>query len=125
MARPQTDSWDNQREILEKIVLDFNIEKEIDRKILREKIYRIMDALEGKYREILILKFFEDKDYKEISDILKMPLGTVASMMNRAKKKFREELQKQEKLISIKVEPPFHTSLCRRKKECFIRILKI
>jgi len=43
----------------------------------------------------LILKFLEDKDYKEISDILKKPMGTVATLINRAKKKFVEEVKKQ------------------------------
>ena len=43
-----------------------------------------------KYREVLILKFLEEKDYREISDILKKPSGTVATLINRAKKSFYE-----------------------------------
>ncbi len=46
--------------------------------------------LPEKYREVLILKFFEDKSYREISDILKKPEGTVATLINRAKKKFKK-----------------------------------
>jgi len=38
-----------------------------------------------KYREILILKYFEGFSYQEISDILKIPEGTVATRLNRAK----------------------------------------
>jgi RNA polymerase sigma-70 factor (ECF subfamily) len=46
------------------------------------------DILE--YREVLVLKFLEDKSYEEISDILKIPEGTVATRINRAKKSFRD-----------------------------------
>jgi RNA polymerase sigma-70 factor, ECF subfamily len=57
----------------------------------------VMESLPLKYREILILKFLEQKSYQEISDILKMPEGTVAIRINRAKKIFRnlyEEITK-------------------------------
>ena len=54
-----------------------------------------------KYSEVLILKFLEDKDYKEISDILKKPMGTIATLINRAKKKFRIEASKQKHDLRI------------------------
>ena len=38
----------------------------------------------------MVLKFLEDMSYEEISDILKIPEGTVATRINRAKKAFRE-----------------------------------
>ncbi len=41
-----------------------------------------------KYKEILVLKFLENMDYEEISNILKIPEGTVATRINRAKKFF-------------------------------------
>ena len=50
----------------------------------------ILDRLPLKYREVLVLKFFGKKSYEEISDILKVPEGTVAIRINRAKKMFRD-----------------------------------
>ena len=47
-----------------------------------------------KYKEVLILKFFEFKDYNEISDIIKKPIGTVGTLINRAKKQFKDILIK-------------------------------
>ena len=38
------------------------------------------------YRSPLALYFFEDKSYEEIGDILKLPIGTVSTRINRAKK---------------------------------------
>lgn len=41
------------------------------------------------YKEVLVLKFLENMSYDEISDVLKIPEGTVATRINRAKKAFR------------------------------------
>jgi RNA polymerase sigma-70 factor (ECF subfamily) len=51
--------------------------------------------LDDKYREVLVLKFLEEKNYQEISDIIKKPPGTVASTINKAKQEFRKELARQ------------------------------
>ena len=37
------------------------------------------------YREPLSLYYIENKSYEEISDILRLPMGTVAVRINRAK----------------------------------------
>jgi RNA polymerase sigma-70 factor (ECF subfamily) len=68
---------------------------EFDQKLTNHKIHKILKEMDEKYREILILKFLEEKNYDEISDILKIPLGTVAVRINRAKTKFRETSQNQ------------------------------
>lgn len=52
--------------------------------------YEILNRLPIKYRESLVLKFIEKKSYEEISDILRIPEGTVATRINRAKSMFRE-----------------------------------
>jgi len=52
-----------------------------------------LDQLEPKYRDVVVLKFFEEKSYEEISDILLIPQGTVATLLNRAKKKIKIALE--------------------------------
>jgi RNA polymerase sigma-70 factor (ECF subfamily) len=51
--------------------------------------------MDNKYREVLVLRFLEGKDYSEISDILEKPMGTVATLINRAKKNFQSSIEKQ------------------------------
>jgi len=68
---------------------------EFDQKLTTEKIHKILQKMKEKYREILVLKFLEEKNYDEISDILKIPLGTVATRINRAKAAFRKTSQNQ------------------------------
>lgn len=66
----------------------FDIMKESDKKMDAKNVKKILGLMSEKYREALILKFLEEKNYKEISDILKKPSGTVATLINRAKKSF-------------------------------------
>ena len=66
-----------------------NTENEYKNKELTKIIVTILDSLDAKYKEILVLKFLEDKNYSEISDILKMPEWTVATLINRWKKQFK------------------------------------
>ncbi|OHA60691.1 MAG: hypothetical protein A2556_02610 [Candidatus Vogelbacteria bacterium RIFOXYD2_FULL_44_9] len=77
---------------------DLDLEAEANRRELGVKIRKLIDRLEGDYRAILILRYLEDKDYQEISDIMKKPIGTVATLINRAKKKLKNLID-QERLI--------------------------
>ncbi len=52
------------------------------------EVKEVLDKLSLKYKEVLVLKFLENMDYEEISNILKIPEGTVATRINRAKKAF-------------------------------------
>ena len=69
---------------------DEDLAQNVERKFTAEEVRRIINKLDEKYREVLVLKFLEGKDYQEISDILQKPLGTVATLINRAKKQFRK-----------------------------------
>lgn len=54
--------------------------------------YSVREALEEideRYRDVLILRFLEEKSYEEISDILKIPGGTVATLISRGKEKLK------------------------------------
>jgi RNA polymerase sigma-70 factor (ECF subfamily) len=70
-----------------------DIQNEIDHDLQAEEIKKILNCLDEKYREVLVLKYFEHKDYAEISDILQKPMGTVATLINRAKKQFKDNHQ--------------------------------
>jgi RNA polymerase sigma-70 factor (ECF subfamily) len=41
--------------------------------------------IDAKYRDVLTLRFFEERSYSDISDILEVPVGTVATLIHRAK----------------------------------------
>jgi len=72
-----------------------NIEANMVSKELIWKIKAILQTLDLKYKDILILKFLEEKNYDEISDILKIPTWTVATLINRWKQQFRVRAEEQ------------------------------
>lgn len=80
--------------LLDVLEADVDVVGEASRKELQQKVREILMELPTKYRDILVLRFLEDKDYNEISDILKKPSGTVATLLNRAKQQFKKAAQK-------------------------------
>jgi len=61
-----------------------------------EMVRAALTRLPDKYREILILRYLEDKSYNEIGDILRKPAGTIATLIRRAKAKFKKIARNQQ-----------------------------
>jgi RNA polymerase sigma-70 factor (ECF subfamily) len=94
-ARPEGYAVNIDDSAARNLAAEINIEAGADAQILKTNIFRILNKLDQKYREVLILRFWEEKNYQEISDIIKKPPGTVASTINKAKQEFKQELAKQ------------------------------
>lgn len=97
-ARPKTTTYEGDSELINILSSDEDIAKELEKRQKSDEVREILDTLDERYREVLVLKFLEDKDYKEISDILEKPMGTVATLINRAKKQFRERLKERDNI---------------------------
>jgi len=69
-------------------------DREVDKKEVQELINKCLNKLNSKYREPIVLYYFEDLSYKEISDILRIPLSTVGVRIKRAKKIMKSFYQK-------------------------------
>lgn len=61
-------------------------------RLSREGLSKALAELPEAYRDALILRFFEERSYAEMSDILEMPIGTVSTLIHRAKRALREML---------------------------------
>ena len=55
-------------------------------------VYKALMQLPLEQREVLLLVGLEEMDYKETSQILNIPLGTVMSRLHRARKQLRDQL---------------------------------
>ncbi len=64
---------------------EMNLGKAVDRALLSEAFQKALVRLKPKHREPLILFFFEEKSYEEISDILRLPKNTVGTLISRGK----------------------------------------
>ncbi len=89
-TRPQIltskDDYDFFDLIADDIDLTLQAQKSFDKELLNE----CLNELKVEYKEVLVLRFLEQKNYNEISDILKKPTGTIATLLNRAKKQLKE-----------------------------------
>jgi RNA polymerase sigma-70 factor (ECF subfamily) len=63
-----------------------------DKTINAAEVNTALLQIDAKYREVIILRFFEHKEYEEISDILKIPIGSVGTLLHRGKKQLADEL---------------------------------
>lgn len=93
-------SLEDSRELLAKISSDSGVEKIVDQKMLAEKMQSLLMQLDKKYRDVIILRFLEDKDYEEISGILLKPLNTIGVLLSRAKEKMKTILIKNNVTLS-------------------------
>jgi RNA polymerase sigma-70 factor (ECF subfamily) len=59
-------------------------------KELRNEMEEALKKIPDKYREVLEMRYFSEKSYEEISKVLKKPVNTVGTLINRAKKKLEE-----------------------------------
>jgi len=90
-TRPISYSGEDNDEAINDIRAELDIDGDIDRKYLKEIFEKVISRLDEKYREVIVLKYFEEKDYREISDILQKPMGTIAILLKRAKEQIRKE----------------------------------
>lgn len=95
-ARPKTTTYEGDSQLLNILASEDDIGRDLERKYTAEEVNNVLGQIDEKYREVLVLKFLEEKDYKEISDILEKPMGTVATLISRAKKQFKEKVTEQE-----------------------------
>jgi RNA polymerase sigma-70 factor (ECF subfamily) len=57
-----------------------------------ERVHRAVDELPLPYREIILLREFEELSYQEIAEIIERPVGTVMSRLARARSQLRDAL---------------------------------
>ncbi|HZJ41995.1 MAG TPA: sigma-70 family RNA polymerase sigma factor [Patescibacteria group bacterium] len=93
-SRPQVLNVDINDSQIKEMAAEVDILEEISRLEINEKIKIAISKLDIIYQEVLILKFIEEKEYKEIAFIIKKPLGTVASRINKAKLELKKQLLK-------------------------------
>jgi RNA polymerase sigma-70 factor (ECF subfamily) len=94
------DSYKKYRSITESLPAEFVPETsiEISEEIKREEIKRVVQEaifqLSADFQLVLILADMEGLDYKEISQIIKAPTGTVKSRLHRAREMLKDYILK-------------------------------
>ncbi len=95
-ARPEGNMVDNADDFLERMHDDHektDVAEVLNQNINANHLNDALQKIDEKYRNILILRYFEERDYGDISDILQIPPGSVATLIHRAKKQLAKHLE--------------------------------
>src|SRR5262249_31622198 len=71
-----------------------SVEDRIDDERARELGYRLLSELEESLRIVFVMYELEGMTMQEISDVIGVPQGTVASRLRRARDEFRARLER-------------------------------
>lgn len=76
--------------LLSHTVSDDPVAREKEQDEIKKIVDSCLDKVSPNYREILILYYIEEMDYKTIADILHIPIGTVGIRLKRGKEALRK-----------------------------------
>lgn len=80
---------------------DSDMVRKYEEKIKKEEIQKILTIIPEKFKSPLILYYMEDMTYREISEYLDIPIGTVMSRLARGKKYMKNELLRHARGTSV------------------------
>ncbi len=66
-------------------------------RVLTDELQRAVDALDDRFRVVLLLIDVDDLTYREVADVLGIPIGTVLSRLSRARERIR---------VQVRTHPP-------------------
>ena len=83
--------------------LESNNEKPDSSAMMDEKkvqVRKAIDTLPENLRQVLLLAYFHEFKYQEISEVLEIPLGTVKSRLHAALEKFQQSWERMQDMVS-------------------------
>ena len=94
--RRQTDSLEGEHEQVAETGNRFaNPAEALDQRELSERVHGALLRLSGDLRDVLILRDLEGFAYEEIVEIVRVPIGTVKSRINRGRVEMAKMLRKE------------------------------
>jgi RNA polymerase sigma factor (sigma-70 family) len=71
-------------------ISDEHPDADLQRSTARETLAVVLDRLPPDFREVIVLREIEGLAYKEISEVVGVPVGTIMSRLSRARKRLQE-----------------------------------
>ncbi len=72
---------------------DADPHRDMERRTIKRRVDEEIKKLPPVFREVIVLRDVQELSYEEISEILKIPLGTVKSRVNRARLRLQKRLR--------------------------------
>lgn len=76
--------------------LDYEAPFDIEKQEEYQQLYEVIQALPTKYKDVILLFYYKELSYEEISQILNIPEGTVRSRLARARTKLKNMINERE-----------------------------
>jgi RNA polymerase sigma-70 factor (ECF subfamily) len=70
-----------------------NVEAEVLGRMNGGLALKALENINGKYRDAVVMNHLEEASYREISEKLEVPIGTVGTLISRGRKMLREHLE--------------------------------
>ena len=70
-----------------------DVQRDLERRNISKRVEEEILKLPLEFREVVVLRDLQELSYEEISKILKIPLGTVKSRVNRGRARLRKRLK--------------------------------
>ncbi len=102
-AEPPLVTGEDAQLIIERLSDGVDVQETAERLRIEENVRAAINQLDLRYRDVLVLRFLEEKGYDEIAEIMHVPSGTVATLINRGTKQLRSALEAIG--INVKDEP--------------------
>jgi RNA polymerase sigma-70 factor (ECF subfamily) len=68
--------------------------KNLSREETRGYIWKIVEHIAPKFRELILLRYIQDLKYEEIAEITALPVGTIKNRIFKAKEILKQEMEK-------------------------------
>jgi RNA polymerase sigma-70 factor (ECF subfamily) len=68
--------------------------KNLSREETRVYIWKIVEHIPHKFRELILLRYIQDLKYDEIAEITALPVGTIKNRIFKAKEILKQEMEK-------------------------------
>ncbi len=89
-SMPQMLTGEDGQRVLDRIMDRDATEEWVDDARNETRLKQALSTLEQRYRDVLVLRFLEERSYDDIADILQLPMGTVATLVSRGKQRLRK-----------------------------------
>ena len=91
LSAPIDESGDDSRSFEDLLASDFPLPpEEVEKQETRELVKQVVSEMPDHLREVLLLAYFQQLAYKDIAEMLSIPLGTVKSRLHAAVATFAE-----------------------------------
>lgn len=92
----ESDSVNEKRMVDNDNYIKADYESRLENEQIADYLWKVVDTIPEKYRELILLRYIDNMKYEEIAKITDIPVGTVKNRIFKAKEILRREMEENE-----------------------------